>query len=57
MRTDLKLEMYEKKLEKISIEIDVLVGQITENIKNGKEVALEEINEQLREIQDFVNSQ
>lgn len=56
MRTDLKIDMYQKKLEKISTEIDVLTGQITDGIKFEQEVSLEEINEQLREIQDFVNS-
>lgn len=52
--------MFEEKLKSISMEIDVLVGQITDSdklIKDQKEgITHDEIIEQLREVQDFINS-
>ena len=60
MRTDLRLTMFEEKLKSISTEIDVLVCQITDSdklIKDQKEgITHDEIIEQLREVQDFINS-
>lgn len=56
MKTDFKIQTYETKLDKISSEIDILAGQITDAIEEGKDAPLAEICEQLREIQDFVNS-
>lgn len=56
MRTDLKIIMFEEKLKSISTEIDVLIGQINDADKLNKEISYEDIMEQLREIQDFVNS-
>lgn len=56
MRTDLRVRMFEEKLKSISTEIDVLIGQITDSDELTKDITQEEIIEQLREIQDFVNA-
>lgn len=56
IRSDFKIQTYETKLDKISSEIDILAGQITDGIEEGKDVSLAEICEQLREIQDFVTT-
>lgn len=55
MVTDFKIQTYERKLEKVSNEIDILANQIENKINGEKEITLGEISQQLREIQDFIN--
>ncbi|WP_300382084.1 hypothetical protein [Clostridium sp.] len=56
MRSILKIEMLEKKLENISKEIDILMSNVNEAIRNTEDISLEEIVNQLSEIQSFSNS-